>query len=223
MWKRLFDLLAASILLFLTVPIGLLIALAIRLTDKGPIFFTQTRAGLLGRPFGLLKFRSMKLNSLPLDDVTEIRESHPLVTPVGRWIRRYKIDELPQLINVLRGDMSLIGPRPALVEHLANFTEFQRRRLNVLPGLTGWAQVTGGIEISWSERITLDVWYVGHRSCWLGLKILWRTVSVVLFGDMPDREALAEALEYATQIGCRGMAPHRSASATLNHVVPTQS
>jgi lipopolysaccharide/colanic/teichoic acid biosynthesis glycosyltransferase len=122
-----------------------------------------------------------------------------MVTPVGRWLRRFKIDELPQLLCVLRGDMTLIGPRPTVLEQVREYTAFQRRRLDVPPGMTGWAQVNGGIEISWPERILLDVWYVDHRSFWLDLKILRRTISVILFGQVPNSTSLQEAIGYAKQ------------------------
>jgi lipopolysaccharide/colanic/teichoic acid biosynthesis glycosyltransferase len=123
---------------------------------------------------------------------------------VGRWIRRYKVDELPQLLNVLRGDMSLIGPRPAMPEHKQKYTAFEYRRLSIRPGMTGWAQVNGGMELSWPERIVLDVWYIDHRSLWLDIAILWQTLAVVIFGEEPDRAALEEALAYADHIGGRG-------------------
>ena len=124
-----------------------------------------------------------------------------MVTPVGRWLRRFKIDELPQLFCVLRGDMALIGPRPTVLEQVKEYTTFQRRRLDVPPGMTGWAQVNGGIEISWPERILLDVWYVDHRSFWLDLRILWRTIGVILFGETPDSTSLQEAIGYAKTAG----------------------
>jgi lipopolysaccharide/colanic/teichoic acid biosynthesis glycosyltransferase len=152
--------------------------------------------GLHGRPFDLLKFRSMRINSLPFDDVTEIREGHPLVTPVGKWIRRLKIDELPQLINVLRGDMALIGPRPSLPDHVEKYDSYQRRRLRVRPGMTGWGQVNGSIELTWPERVILDVWYVDHRSFWIDASILWRTVAVIVFGERRNPKALNEAIAY---------------------------
>jgi lipopolysaccharide/colanic/teichoic acid biosynthesis glycosyltransferase len=139
----------------------------------------------------------MRSNNLPLDEVTEIREGHPLVTPVGRWIRRFKIDELPQLLNVLRGEMALIGPRPAVPEHIEKYNSFQRRRLNVRPGMTGWAQVNGGIELTWPERIMLDVWYVDQRSLWMDVRILRRTAAVVFFGEQRNSRTLQEAIAHA--------------------------
>ena len=197
--RRFIDMIGSGILLLLTAPLFLITALAIWLNDRGDVFYRQTRVGLHGRLFELRKFRSMYVNSLPLDDVTEIRAGHPLVTPVGKWIRRLKIDELPNLLNVLRGEMALIGPRPALLVHPVNYTPFQRRRLNIRPGLTGWAQVNGGIELTWPQRIMLDIWYVEHRAFWLDLKIMARTVGVVLFGEKRNRQALQKAIEYAAQ------------------------
>jgi lipopolysaccharide/colanic/teichoic acid biosynthesis glycosyltransferase len=197
MLRRFLDILGATILLSVLGPVFLIIALAIWSTDRGPVFFRQTRAGLRGRPFQLVKFRSMKVNHLPAVIVGQVGEEHPLVTPVGRWLRRFKIDELPQLLNVLRGEMTLIGPRPTVLEQVAAYTPFQRRRLAIPPGMTGWAQVNGGVEITWPQRIVLDVWYVDHRSLWLDVKILWRTAAVVLFGEEPNLKALEGATTYA--------------------------
>jgi lipopolysaccharide/colanic/teichoic acid biosynthesis glycosyltransferase len=203
--RRFIDVFSSAILLLLAAPLFLITALAIWSTDRGPVFYRQTRAGLLGRPFELLKFRSMQINNMPTDDVTEIREGHALVTPVGRWIRRFKVDELPQLLNVLRGDMALVGPRPTLMEQVEKYTAFERRRLNIAPGMTGWAQVNGGIDLTWPERIILDIWYAEHRSFWMDVCILWRTASVILFGDERNPKALQEAIAYATA----GMAEER--------------
>jgi lipopolysaccharide/colanic/teichoic acid biosynthesis glycosyltransferase len=199
MLRRLIDILASSVLLLLASPIFLFTALAIRLSDHGPVFYRQTRAGWRGCPFELQKFRSMRVNNLPAVVMGQVGIEHPMVTPVGRWLRRFKIDELPQLLNVLLGEMTLIGPRPTVMEQVKEYTPFQRRRLDVLPGMTGWAQVNGGVEISWPARILLDVWYVDHRSLWLYLKIMWRTITVVLFGEAPDLRSLEEAIRYARQ------------------------
>jgi lipopolysaccharide/colanic/teichoic acid biosynthesis glycosyltransferase len=196
------DIFCGGFLLLLTSPVLLITAAAIRLTDPGPVLYRQTRAGLRNRPFQLFKFRSMRVNNLPLYDTTqasEIRGDHPLVTPVGRWIRRLKVDELPQMLNVLRGEMSLIGPRPTVPEQTEEYTAFEMRRLEILPGLTGWTQINGGTENTWPERIMLDVWYVDHRSLWLDLSILWHTAAVVLFGERPNPKALADAKSYAEQ------------------------
>jgi lipopolysaccharide/colanic/teichoic acid biosynthesis glycosyltransferase len=195
--RRFSDLVTSIVILFLVSPVMLLTGLAIWLTDRGPIFFRQTRAGLMGCPFELVKFRSMRVNDLPAVVVGQVRSEHPMVTPVGRWIRRFKIDELPQLFNVLRGEMALIGPRPTVMEQVNDYTPFQRRRLNIAPGLTGWAQVNGGVEISWPERILLDVWYVDHRSLRLDIQVVLRTFIVILFGEKPNKNALALAVAYA--------------------------
>jgi lipopolysaccharide/colanic/teichoic acid biosynthesis glycosyltransferase len=199
MRRRLIDIFCSWILLLLASPILLATALAIWLTDHGPVFYRQTRAGRRGLPFVLVKFRSMKVHDVSPLVVGQVRGEHPMVTPVGKWLRRLKIDELPQLFCVLRGDMALIGPRPTVLEQVKEYTAFQRRRLDIPPGMTGWAQVNGGIEISWPERILLDVWYVDHRSFWLDLKILWRTIGVILFGEAPDSTSLQEAIGYAKQ------------------------
>ena len=199
MARRLTDLMGGALLVLLASPIFLITSLAIWLTDRGPVFYRQTRAGLFGRPFKLLKFRSMWMHELPPVQVGQVRNDHPMVTPVGRWIRRLKIDELPQLLNVLRGEMTLIGPRPTVLEQVEEYTAFQRRRLEIPPGMTGWAQINGGIEISWPERIVLDVWYIDHRSLWLDLRILWQTTAVILFGEEPNRKSLEEAIAHAKQ------------------------
>jgi len=199
MSRRLIDISCSLILLLLASPIFLVTALAIWLTDCGPVFYRQTRAGRRGRPFELVKFRSMKVHHISPLVVGQVRGEHPMVTRVGRRLRRLKIDELPQLFCVLRGEMTLIGPRPTVLEQVKEYTAFQRRRLDIPPGMTGWAQVNGGIEISWPERILLDVWYVDHRSFWLDLKILWRTIGVILFGEAPDSTSLQEAIGYAKQ------------------------
>ena len=199
MVRRLIDMVGGTAILLVTSPIFLVTSLAIWCTDRRPAFYRQTRAGLHGRPFELIKFRSMRVNDLPAVVVGQVTEEHPMVTPVGRWIRRFKIDELPQLVNVVRGEMTLIGPRPTVLEQVEKYTPFQRRRLDMPPGMTGWAQVNGGVELSWPERIMLDVWYIDHRSLWLNIRILWRTFAVVWFGDRPDRRALQRAVAYANQ------------------------
>ena len=201
--ERLANVISSGILLICSAPLFLVTAAAIWLDDPGPVMYRQTRVGLLGKYFELLKFRSMRINNLPIDDVTEIEEGHPMVTRVGRWLRRFKIDELPQLINVLRGEMSLVGPRPVVPEHLQNYDALRHRRFEVRPGMTGWAQVNGSLELPWRERIMLDVWYVDHRSARLDLTILWRTLSVVIFGEWVNPHALEEAQTYAYHLGWR--------------------
>jgi lipopolysaccharide/colanic/teichoic acid biosynthesis glycosyltransferase len=153
------------------------IAIAIKLESRGPVFFRQERVGRHGRPFRILKFRTLA------DDVPArapgdylIAASDARITRVGAFLRRWSLDELPQLWNVLRGDMSIVGPRPTLHYQVEQYDDFQRRRLEVLPGVTGWAQIAGRNALSWPERIKLDVWYVDHRSLALDLRILLATV-----------------------------------------------
>jgi lipopolysaccharide/colanic/teichoic acid biosynthesis glycosyltransferase len=197
--RRIIKIVGSTVLLALSSPVFVLTALAVWGTDFGPVFYRQTRAGIFGRPFELLKFRSMRVNDRPLDRPEEIGERDPLVTEVGRVIRRLKVDELPQLINVLLGEMTWIGPRPTVLAQVESYTPFQRHRLDILPGMTGWAQVNGGSEISWTERILLEVWYVKHRSFFVDMKILWRTAVVILRGNKANHAVIEEALRYAEQ------------------------
>ena len=191
--KRVFDLVLTTPVLLLISPLLALVALAVRLTSQGPVFYPQIRAGRYGRPFRTYKFRSMFVNDIHPIKMGKIDKDNPLITPVGRFIRRFKIDELPQLWNVFRGKMSLIGPRPTLLEQVESYTAEQRRRLEVLPGLTGWAQVNGNIELSWENRIRLDVWYLDNWSFWLDIKIILLTFDVIVRGEHPRWEALDAA------------------------------
>ena len=202
--RRFTDILVSGVLLLIAAPVFFLAALAIWSTDRGSVLFRQTRVGLRGRPFVLLKFRSMRVNSVPAVVMGQVRSEHPMVTTVGKWLRRFKIDELPQLVNVLRGDMTFIGPRPTVQEQVDEYTSFQRRRLEVPPGMTGWAQVNGGVELTWPQRIILDVWYIDHRSVWLDVKILWRTGNVIWSGDQAYFPALEVACNYADHQERRG-------------------
>jgi len=195
--KRVCDVVGAALALVVAVPICLVLGSLILVDDGPPIFYTQSRIGKDGRRFTVFKFRSMKINDLPTDTPDEVTESHPLVTRTGRVLRRLKLDELPQLLNVLRGDMSLVGPRPALPEQVERYHAFQRRRLGMRPGMTGWAQVNGGIQLSWDERIVLDVWYTDHWSLILDALILGKTLRVVLLGERPNRQALEHAEAHA--------------------------
>jgi lipopolysaccharide/colanic/teichoic acid biosynthesis glycosyltransferase len=156
-------------------------ALAIKLEDRGPVFYRQRRVGLHGREFELLKLRTMVVGAETQGTGFAVNEGDPRITRVGRVLRRLSIDELPQLWNVARGDMSMIGPRPTLAYQVERYTPRQRRRLDVKPGITGWAQIHGRARLPWEERIELDVWYVEHRTPWLDLKILART-PLALFG-----------------------------------------
>ena len=178
--KRLFDLLVALFaLLFLALPL-LMIALLIRLKLGGPVLFCQVRPGLHGRRFTMVKFRTMTDERGP--DHALLPDAQRL-TPFGRFLRVTSLDELPELWNVLKGDMSLVGPRPLLVEYLPLYSPEQARRHEVRPGITGWAQVNGRNAISWEEKFERDVWYVDHRSFWLDINILWLTVKKVLVRD----------------------------------------
>lgn len=199
--RRLFEVGASLVLLVVVSPLLAVTALAVWLTDFGPFFFMQVRAGLGGKPFQLVKFRSMTVNDRPISLPDGTCEDDARVTTIGRVIRRLKIDELPQLINVIRGEMSWVGPRPTIIEQVENYTPFQRRRLEVLPGLTGWAQVNGGAEISWDDRIMLEVWYVENRSLWLDAKILLKTITVIVFGHKANPPAVADALRFVEQQG----------------------
>jgi len=177
MIKRILDVLVAAAVLLLASPILLAAALAIRLAMGPPVLFRQVRAGYGGRPFVLLKFRTMREaageDGRPLPDAQRL-------THLGRLLRRTSIDELPQLFNVLRGEMSLVGPRPLLMQYLKRYTPEQARRHHVKPGITGWAQVNGRNALSWEKRFALDVWYVDHWSLRLDLWILLLTIGKVL-------------------------------------------
>ena len=175
--KRALDILGAGLGLVVLSPLLVAVALAIRWRMGGPVLFRQVRPGLNGRPFRMLKFRTMR-------DATDA-EGRPLpdaerLTPLGRWLRATSIDELPELWNVLRGDMSLVGPRPLLMDYLPLYSAEQARRHTVRPGLTGWAQVNGRNALTWDQKFALDLWYVDHRSLALDLHILWLTVRKVL-------------------------------------------
>jgi len=178
--KRALDVLGASVGLTISAPLLAASALAIRLEDGGAVFFRQERVGLDGRPFEVLKLRTMIVDAHTQGAGYAVDKGDSRITRVGNLLRRTSLDELPQLWNVLRGEMSLVGPRPTLSYQVEKYTERQRRRLEVRPGLTGWAQVNGRASLSWPERIELDVWYVEHRSLALDLRILLRTAAVLL-------------------------------------------
>ena len=158
-----------------------LAALAVKLDGRGPVLYRQTRVGKDGRDFELLKLRTMVVGAETLGAGYAVNKGDPRITRVGRFLRRASLDELPQLWNVVRGDMSLIGPRPTLRYQVEQYDERQRHRLDVKPGITGWAQIHGRARLSWAERIDLDLWYVEHRSALVDLKILLRT-PFALFG-----------------------------------------
>ena len=178
--KRAFDfVLALCGLLALALPLVVLIWL-VRRKLGSPVFFRQVRPGLYGKPFEMVKFRTMTDARGPDGQLLPDAER---LTPFGRWLRATSLDELPELWNVLRGEMSLVGPRPLLMEYLPLYSPEQARRHEVRPGITGWAQVNGRNAISWADKFALDVWYVDHRSLWLDLRILWLTVRKVLVRD----------------------------------------
>jgi sugar transferase EpsL len=177
--KRAFDAAGAALLLVLLSPLLAVIAIIVRIALGSPVLFRQRRPGLHGRPFLLLKFRTMSERRGPGGDLLADAER---LTRVGRLLRRTSLDELPELLNVLAGDMSLVGPRPLLMEYLPLYTPEQMRRHEVRPGLTGWTQVNGRNALSWEDKFALDVWYVDHRSVRLDLEILARTVREVLTG-----------------------------------------
>ena len=173
--RRELDIIAAAAGLAVGAPALALAAAAIKLEDGGPVLYRQVRVGKDGADFELLKLRTMVVGAETQGAGWAVDRGDSRITRVGSVLRRLSIDELPQLWNVLRGDMSLIGPRPTLRYQVEEYTDRQRRRLDVRPGITGWAQVNGRAALSWPERIELDVWYVEHRTPWLDLKILART------------------------------------------------
>ena len=180
--RRAFDAATAAALLLLTAPVLALAALAVKLGSKGPVIYRQARVGKDGIDFELLKLRTMVVGAENQGAGPAVNRGDPRITRAGRILRRLSLDELPQLWNVLRGDMSLIGPRPTLRYQVERYTPRQRRRLEVRPGITGWAQVHGRAALPWEERIDLDVWYVEHRSPRVDLKILLRTPLALLGG-----------------------------------------
>jgi lipopolysaccharide/colanic/teichoic acid biosynthesis glycosyltransferase len=179
--NRAADVAVAGLGLLVTAPILGAAAAAVKLADGGPVLYRQQRVGKDGVEFELLKLRTMVVGAERLGAGAAVDRGDARITAPGRLLRRLSIDELPQLWNVIRGDMSVIGPRPTLAYQVERYTPHQRRRLEVKPGLTGWAQVNGRARLPWAERIELDVWYVDHRSALLDLKILART-PLALFG-----------------------------------------
>jgi lipopolysaccharide/colanic/teichoic acid biosynthesis glycosyltransferase len=184
--NRAADVALAGLGLVVSAPVLAAAAAAVKLTDGGPVLYRQRRVGKDGAGFELLKLRTMIVGAESLGAGAAIDRGDPRITRVGRSLRRLSIDELPQLWNVLRGDMSVIGPRPTLAYQVERYTPRQRRRLEVKPGLTGWAQIHGRARLPWEERIELDVWYVEHRSPLVDLKILARTPLALFSGTYKD-------------------------------------
>jgi lipopolysaccharide/colanic/teichoic acid biosynthesis glycosyltransferase len=180
--SRALDLLLAGLGLLVAAPLLAAAAVAIRLEAGGPVLYRQRRVGLDGREFELLKLRTMIPGSDPIGVGSVVARDDPRVTRTGRVLRRTSLDEVPNLVNVLRGEMAIVGPRPTIPAQVNGYTARQRRRHQVRPGITGWAQVQGRAGISWEERIELDIWYVDHRSLALDLRILARTIWLTVTG-----------------------------------------
>jgi len=179
---RALDLAFAALALVLSSPLLAAAAIAIRIESAAPVLYRQRRVGKDGRPFEMLKLRTMVPGSDPVGVGTVVTRDDARVTGVGRLLRRFSLDEIPNLVNVLRGEMSIVGPRPTIQAQVDAYTDHQRRRLEVRPGITGWAQVRGRAGIPWEQRIELDVWYVDHRSLALDLRILARTLWLLASG-----------------------------------------
>lgn len=180
--SRALDLLVASLALVVAAPVLALAAILIKLESRGPVFYRQRRVGRGGAPFELWKLRTMVPGAEAMGAGIYVVEGDSRITRTGRRLRRLSLDELPNLVNVLRGEMAIVGPRPTVQEQVDRYTERQRRRLEVRPGITGWAQINGRASLPWPERIELDVWYVEHRSLRLDIRILARTVRMLATG-----------------------------------------
>ena len=176
MAKRCLDIIVASGAVLVFLPIFILVAILVRVNLGSPVLFLQMRPGLHGKPFFIYKFRSL---TNAVDEQGALLPDEKRLTYFGNWLRKSSLDEIPQLFNVIKGDMSLVGTRPLLMEYLPLYSSEQARRHDVLPGITGWAQVCGRNAISWEEKFSLDVWYVEHQSFWLDIKILFKTVQRV--------------------------------------------
>ena len=194
--KALVDRLVAILALVVLSPLLVPLALLVRINLGRPIFFRQQRPGLRGRPFNILKFRTMTDDR---DAQGNLLPDAQRLTPFGRWLRSTSLDELPELINIARGDMSIVGPRPLLMRYLPLYTPEQSRRHLVKPGLTGWAQINGRNAISWEEKFRLDTWYVDHWSLWLDLKIILLTVIKVVRREDISEQNQATMSEFKSQ------------------------
>ena len=182
-FKRAGDVAVSVAVLLLGAPVWLLIGFLVAVTSEGPILFLQERPGFGGVPFVIYKFRTMRLGSEVMVKGQEVSRDDERVTPIGRLLRRTKIDEIPQLWNILKGDMSIVGPRPERMASLVDYTEDVARRLSMKPGLTGLAQVSGNIHLNLEDRYRLDLYYVDNFSLCLDVRIIIRTIGVVLFGE----------------------------------------
>ena len=178
--KRVFDISISLVLLIILIPVIIIIGVCIMTSLGSPIFFIQKRPGLHSKPFNLIKFRSMK-EKIDVDGI--LSEDRFRITPFGSYIRKYSIDEHPELWNVLKGDMSLVGPRPLLLEYIPLYSKEQLRRHNILPGITGWAQINGRNAISWEEKFEYDLWYIDNHSFLLDIKILYITLKKIIIKE----------------------------------------
>jgi lipopolysaccharide/colanic/teichoic acid biosynthesis glycosyltransferase len=183
MTRRAFDVTVAAVALAIASPLLLVAIIAIRLESRGHPIYRQRRVGLDGREFDVLKLRTMVDGAESLGAGLAVNAGDARITRVGKVLRRTSLDELPNLVNILRGEMAIIGPRPTLPAQVAQYSDRERGRLAVRPGLTGWAQVNGRASLPWPERIELDLWYIEHRSWRLDLQILWRSVRMVFAGE----------------------------------------
>lgn len=181
--KRLIDIIFSLIVLIVLLPIWIIVAILIKVTSPGPVFFLQDRPGQYKKIFKVYKFRTMRLGSEKMVKGQEVMKDDDRITSIGKYLRRSKIDEIPQVLNVLKGEMSLVGPRPERIASLEEYDDEISKRLNMRPGMTGLAQVSGNIYLDLQERYRLDVYYVDNYSLWLDIKIIFRTVGVVLFGE----------------------------------------
>jgi sugar transferase EpsL len=191
--KRIFDFTAALAGLVFIWPVIVLVAVAIRITMGPRVLFRQRRPGLMGRPFTLIKFRTMTHER---DAEGRLRPDSDRLTPVGRFLRKTSLDELPQLWNVLKGELSFVGPRPLLMRYLDRYTPEQNRRHDVPPGITGWAQINGRNDLSWEEKFSLDLWYVDNWSLRLDLRILMKSLLVVVQGENVSKQGHATTEEF---------------------------
>lgn len=181
--KRLIDIIFSLIVFIVLLPIWIIVAILIKVTSPGPVFFLQDRPGQYKKIFKVYKFRTMRLGSEKMVKGQEVMKDDDRITSIGKYLRRSKIDEIPQVLNVLKGEMSLVGPRPERIASLEEYDDEISKRLNMRPGMTGLAQVSGNIYLDLQERYRLDVYYVDNYSLWLDIKIIFRTVGVVLFGE----------------------------------------
>ncbi len=183
MGRRVFDVVVAAVALLAASPVLAIAIVAVRLESRGGAFYRQRRVGRDGREFEVLKLRTMVAGAEHIGAGLAVDAGDARITRVGRFLRRTSLDELPNLVNVLKGEMAIVGPRPTLPAQVAQYTERERGRLAVRPGLTGWAQVNGRTALPWAQRIELDLWYIEHRSWRLDLTILWRSVRQVVRGE----------------------------------------